>query len=152
PGRMLVPMSEKSHFRMFRTPVPPPDDTPGAEPAALDITGKFVDPDFYFGGPGNAPAAAIAPDQSDVLTRTIHISSAGGAGTGGTSTLKHNGHETGTITNAGTAANVKTALVALDDGFTAADWATSGGALPGTDVVVTMPGGTLEVGTNSLTG
>lgn len=77
---------------------------------------------------------------------------------GGTFTLEFSGGdaagvETGTIAFGASAANVKTAIVALDDGYAAADITTSGGALP-TAVVVTYPAalGTLSVGTNGLTG
>lgn len=149
PGRMLVSMGEDNHFRLFRTPVDPPDNTPGTDPAALDITGKFTSPNYYFGGPSNAPAADVAPDQEDTILRTVTIT---GTPTGGTFTLKHNGLETQTIAFGANAAAVKTALVALDDGFVAADWATTGGPFPSAAVVITMPGGVLEVGTNSLTG
>lgn len=142
PGRMLTPMAANGvdgHRRLFRTPVPPPEVTDGA--AALDITSKFVDPDFYFGGPANEPAADIAPDQDNPTTYSLSITGAPDSGTfsllvtyADDSTL-----ETGTIAYNASAANVKTALVALDDGFTASDWTTSGGALPGSAMVVTPP-------------
>ncbi len=77
---------------------------------------------------------------------------------GGTFTLKFSGGEaagvtTGTIAYGASAANVKTALVGIDDAFTADDFTTTGGALP-TAVVVTYPAvlGSLQLGTNSLTG
>jgi hypothetical protein len=52
-----------------------------------------------------------------------------------------------------TAANVKTALAAMDDSYAAADFTTTGGALPGTPVVITYPAelGTLSV-VSHLTG
>ena len=63
PGRLLVPVGEEPHFTLFRTPVEPPEVSPEGDPEALDILNVFTDPDFYFGGPGNAPAADVAPDQ-----------------------------------------------------------------------------------------
>lgn len=148
-GRLLVPLGSDEHFTLFRTPIEPPAVTPGANPVALDILGKFTDPNFYFGGPGNAPAASVAPSQDTPASKTLTIT---GTPTGGTFTLKFNGKETGTINHNASAANVKTALVALDDGFSASDWSTSGGALPGTAVVIGAPPGLLQVGTNSLSG
>lgn len=61
PGRLLTPLDDDSHYTMFRTPVAPPAITPGACP--LDIATTFVAPNFYFGGPSNAPAADVAPAQ-----------------------------------------------------------------------------------------
>jgi hypothetical protein len=63
PGRLLKPLDRDAHFLLQRTSVAPPPATPGDGPVALDITGKFVAPNYYFGGPSNAPAAPIAPNQ-----------------------------------------------------------------------------------------
>ena len=54
----------------------------------------------------------------------------------------------------GAITSVKSALAAVDDGIQPAAWTTSsGGPLPGTAVVVSVPAGAvLAVGTNSLTG
>ena len=69
PGRLLAPLDDDAHFTLFRTPVPPPPVTEGANPVPLDIADTFVDPDFYFGGPNGAPAAEVAPDQPfDLVT------------------------------------------------------------------------------------
>jgi hypothetical protein len=150
PGRLLTPTNEKSHYYLFRTPVPPPDETDGGNPVALDISGKFVDPDFYFGGPGNAPAADIAPDQTDAFLRTVSIT---GAPTGGDFTLLIGGVETAVIAYNAAHGAVKTAVVAVDDGHDAADWGSSGGPLPGTAVVLTVPAGvSVAPGDNNLTG
>ena len=65
PGRLLTPLGDDAHFTLFRTPVPPPEVTAGAEPLPLEIATKFVAPDFYFGGPNSEPAAEIAPEQSN---------------------------------------------------------------------------------------
>lgn len=148
PGRLLAPVGSEAHFTLFRTPVAPPEATPGADPVALDIAGKFTAPSYYFGGPGNAPAASVAPDQDVPTNRTLSLS---GTPTGGTFTLVFNGKTTGNIAYNATAAAVKTALAALDDGFAASDWSTSGGALPAA-VTIGTPAGTLTVGANALTG
>lgn len=63
PGRLLAPLNEESHYTFFRTPIGPPDSTVDQEPQPLEIASIFTDPDFYFGGPGNAPAVDVAPDQ-----------------------------------------------------------------------------------------
>jgi hypothetical protein len=50
-----------------------------------------------------------------------------------------------------TAAEAKTALVALDDGHDASEWTVTGGPLPGTAITVVPPVGvSLEVGTSTL--
>ncbi|UYL88130.1 major tail protein [Gordonia phage Evaa] len=64
PGRLLQPTSAKEHITMFRTPVAPPEVTPGAQPCPLAIASLFTAPDFYFGGPANEPAADEAPEQA----------------------------------------------------------------------------------------
>lgn len=64
PGRLLTPMGrEKSHYRSFRTGVVPPEVTPGDQPCELAVATIFTDPDFYYGGPGGAVAADVAPAQ-----------------------------------------------------------------------------------------
>ena len=63
PGRLLSPLNDKSHVTLFRTPVAPPEVTKGSEPVKLEVASIFTDPDFYFGGPSNAPAADVAPAQ-----------------------------------------------------------------------------------------
>lgn len=148
-GRLLVPVGGDAHITLFRTPVEPPEATTGGEPQVLDIVNKFVDPDFYFGGPGNAPAADVAPEQDDVQSYTVTIT---GTPTGGDFTLTHNGNETAAIAYNAAASAVKSALVALDDGYTADDWTVTGGALPGTAVVITGPFGTLVADDSGLTG
>lgn len=145
-GRLLTPLGSDSHFTLFRTPVAPPETTSGA--AALDITGKFTAPNYYFGGPANAAAASVAPDQDVPASRSLSIT---GSPTGGTFTLVFNGKTTGNIAYNATAAAVKSALVALDDGFAASAWSTSGGALPSA-VTIGAPSGVLTVGANALTG
>ena len=62
-GRLLAPLNEDSHITLFRTPVAPTEPTKGSEPEALAVASIFTDPDFYFGGPANEAAAAVAPDQ-----------------------------------------------------------------------------------------
>ena len=63
PGRLLEPMASDQHYHLERTPTPPPDATATNDPVPLEIATIFTDPDFYFGGPGGAAAADIAPDQ-----------------------------------------------------------------------------------------
>ncbi|AYD82015.1 major tail protein [Mycobacterium phage Saguaro] len=61
PVRLLQPTSKKEHLTVFRTPLAPPEATDGA--VALATSTIFVDPDFYYGGPADEPAAETAPDQ-----------------------------------------------------------------------------------------
>lgn len=63
PGRLLEPIGEDEHFHLERTPVAPPEPTPGEECCPLAISTIFTAPDYYFGGPAAAPAADVAPDQ-----------------------------------------------------------------------------------------
>lgn len=72
-----------------------------------------------------------------------------GAATGGTFTLTWNGKTTTALAFGATAAVIKTALVALDDGFVAADFTTSGTAPTWS---VTVPGGVLSGDGAALTG
>lgn len=147
-GRLLSPVGTQEHFTLFRTPVAPPEETGGAVP--LDILGKFTGSTYYYGGPSNAPAADVAPDQDSSAGYVVSIT---GAPTAGTFTLKAGDLETADIDYSATAADVKTALAALDDGYAAADWTTSGGALPGTAVTIIPPVNVvIEVGANALTG
>lgn len=80
-----------------------------------------------------------------------------GTATGGTFTLTFSGQTTGPIVFGATAAQVKTALVALSN-IDASDVACTGGPLPGTPVVVTFQGKyedtdvPVMTGTSSLTG
>lgn len=155
PGRLITPMGKGPHVRVFRTAVPPPDVTDGAVALAVDTI--FTDPDFYYGGPSNAPAADVTPaqpaDAGDSVALTIT-----GVPTGGTFSLlitylDTTTEETGTIVFNGTAANVKTALVAPDDGFTASDWTVTGTALPGGTVTIVPPPGVIVTPEdNNLTG
>lgn len=71
-----------------------------------------------------------------------------GSATGGAFTLKVNGKVTGSIAYNATAATIKTAIVAVDDGIAAADVTVTGSATP---FAVTVPG-LLELGTDSTTG
>lgn len=66
PGRLLAPVGDDAHFTMFRTPIAPPPVTPGNKPAKLSTTTLFTGTTYYFGGPANAPAAAVAPEQTDI--------------------------------------------------------------------------------------
>lgn len=150
PGRLLVPVGQKEHITVFRTPVAPPAVTNGA--VALDIATKFTAPNYYFGGPANAPAASVAPVQTDE-TGTAKNLSITGTPTAGTFTLLINGKATSAIAFSATPAAVKTAIGAVDDGVLEAAWTTSGGTLPAGVVNIIPPAGsTVALGTNSLTG
>lgn len=72
-----------------------------------------------------------------------------GAATAGTFTLTWNGKTTSALAYNATAAAIKTALVALDDGYVAADFTTSGTAPTWS---VTVPGGTVTGDGAALTG
>lgn len=72
-----------------------------------------------------------------------------GAATAGTFTLTWNGKTTSALAYNATAAAIKTALVALDDGYVAADFTTSGTAPTWS---VTVPGGTVTGDGTALTG
>lgn len=63
PGRMLTPMNDKSHYRLFRTGVTPPESTPGDGPCELAISSIFTLSSPYFGAPGGIPPVDIAPAQ-----------------------------------------------------------------------------------------
>lgn len=63
PGRLLTPMNDDAHYAFFRTPIAPPEATEDQEAQPLAIASIFTAPDYYFGGPGGAPAADVAPDQ-----------------------------------------------------------------------------------------
>lgn len=71
-----------------------------------------------------------------------------GAASAGTFTLTFRGNTTAGIAYNATASAVKTALVALDDGFTASDWTVTGTG----PWVVTTPGGALTGSGSGLTG
>lgn len=155
PGRLLVPVGQKEHLTVFRTPVAPPEPTNGA--VSLQTSAIFTAPNYYYGGPANAPAADVAPeqaagDQGYLLTIT-------GGPTGGAFTLKaeyadSSTLETATIPYNSNAAAVKAALAALDDGFAAAEWTvTATAALPaGTVTIIPPQGVSVDEGTNTLTG
>lgn len=154
PGRLLTPVGQKEHITMFRTPVAPPEPTEGAR--TLQIATIFTAPDYYFGGPGNAPAADVAPEQD--ATAEGYSLTITGTPTGGDFKLEIEYADTSTeltpvIAFNANAAGVKTGLVFPDDGFDASDWVVSGGTLPGGTVTIIPPEGvTISVGDNDLTG
>lgn len=73
-----------------------------------------------------------------------------GAASAGTFTLTYKGQTTAGIAYNAAAAAVKSALVALDDGYDAADWTVSGSA--GGPYTVTTPGGAITGSGSGLTG
>lgn len=154
PGRLLVPTSKKEHITMFRTPVAPPEVTDGA--VALDISGVFIAPDYYFGGPANAPAADVAPEQP--ATESGGELTITGVPDGGDFTLDvtytdQPDQPTSVLTFDVDAATLEAALVAIDDGYGASDWTVTGTAMPaGVLTIVGPPGVVVTPGTNGLTG
>lgn len=92
---------------------------------------------------------------AETLTKTVTI---GGsvAPTGGSFPLSFSGLGGKTATIAWNSSNsaAKTALVGMDDNFAAADFTVTGGALPGTPLVITYPAelGTLTGAVTGLTG
>lgn len=137
PGRLIEPVGDDQQLIVIRTSVEPPEATPGNECCELDIPGTFTDPDFYFGGPANEPAADIAPDQPVCGSTEVQLITITGTPTGGTFTLTFDGQTTGNIAYNATAAAVKTALDALSN-LEVVDTTTSGGPLPGAAVSVTF--------------
>lgn len=136
PGRLLVPIPEERHRSIFRTMVAPPPITDGCVP--LDISGKFVDPDFYFGGEDDEPPADIAPEQ-DLTTKTLTFTGAGSAGgfelTVGTET-------TSTVVYNPTATQIRDAINALPSVYGAIVTGTGTGPftikVPGIAVPITV--------------
>lgn len=137
-GRLITPVGEDQQLIMLRTPIAPPENTPGTECCPLDIPGTFVDPDFYFGGPAAEPAADIAPAQPPCASETQQVAITG-TPTGGTFTLTFDGETTGTIAYNAIAGAVETALLALPN-LAPGDVTVTGGALPGTPVSVAFSG------------
>jgi hypothetical protein len=152
PGRLLEPMDDDAHFALFRTPVPPPDETPGRQACPLEVASIFVDPNFYFGGPSSAPAADVAPPQPICggVAKTVTIA---GGPTGGTFSLNVGTQETTAIAYNATAAAVKAALEALSN-VAVGEVSVTGGPLPGTALTVTLDPDlpALTAGDNNLTG
>lgn len=150
PGRLLTPIGEDQQLFVQRTSVAPPENTPGTECCPIDISGTFVAPDYYYGGPAGEPAADIAPAQPACFAESQQIAITGSP-TGGTFTLTFDGQTTSTIAYNANSAAVKTALEALSnveaDSITA-----TGGALPGTPVVVIFGGQYAGVNIPQMTG
>lgn len=143
-GRLLTPLNADTHYTFFRTPIAPPDATVGQDPKALSIATIFVNPNYYFGGPSSAPAATIAPAQPATAVTTSQTVTVAilGVPTGGTFTLTFKGKTTTAIALAAANTVVAAALVALDDGFSAADFTVTGSA-GGPYTVVMAQGGPL---------
>lgn len=150
PGRLLTPVGQDQQLIMFRTPVAPPENTPGSECCPIDITGTFVAPNYYFGGPANEPAADIAPAQPACFAEVQQVAITGGP-TGGTFTLTFDGQTTAPIAYNAAASAVVTALNALSN-INPGDVTATGGALPTTPVVVTFGGQYAGVNVPQMTG
>lgn len=150
PGRLLTPVGEDEQLVVLRTPIAPPDSTPGDECCPLDIPGTFTAPDYYFGGPAGEPAADVAPDQPACGAEVQSVAITG-TPTGGTFTLTFDGQTTATIVYNATASAVQTALEALSN-IATGDVVVAGGALPGTAVTVTFQGAYAGVNVPAMTG
>jgi hypothetical protein len=137
-GRLITPIGEDEQLVVLRTPIAPPEVTPGGECCPLDIPGTFTDPDFYFGGPLGEPAADVAPAQAPCGAETQRIAITGSP-TGGTCTLTFDGQTTAGIAYNAAASAVKSALEALSN-VDPGEIDATGGALPGTPVDVTFRG------------
>lgn len=118
-------------------------DVPIDDLAVLPIKATFLD---Y--GTGNVPFSWINEDLFNPAGSPLPKLKLGGA-TGGTFTLKVNGVDTSAISVSGiSATTIKTALVAVDDGISAAQVTVTAN---GSDYDISIPA-VLTVGTNSTTG
>ena len=113
------------------------------------VTISYADTTADLGG-GFDPTPAPSGQQGLPKTTTVTVT---GTPTGGTFKLTYLGEETAAIAYNASAATVKSALVALNDALDAGDFTVTGGALPGTAVVVVARGGgAVTVSTKALTG
>lgn len=130
-----------------------------AEDADAAELGWTVLPDPYFmipsdsgdlipGLEGEWVAGEGWTGMASALTNTFTVSL--GSPSAGTFTLTYRGRTTDPIAYNATAANVKTALVALDDGFTSSDWTVTGSA--GGPYSITTPRGSISGDGSGLTG
>jgi hypothetical protein len=94
--------------------------------------------------------AVVRPDRIGVFSLATAYTVTLGSPSAGTFTLTFGGHTTATIAFLVAASAVKTALVALDDGFDASDWDVTGSN--GGPYTVTTPGGLLTCSGSGLTG
>lgn len=149
-GRLITPVGDDQQLIVLRTPIAPPENTPGTECCPLDIPGTFVDPDFYFGGPAGEPAADVAPAQPPCESEIQQVAITG-TPTGGTFTLTFDGVTSGTIAYNAAAGVVQTALEAMSN-IAPGDVTVTGGALPGTPVLVAFGGAYNGVNVPEMTG
>lgn len=149
-GRLLTPVGADQQLIVQRTPIAPPENTPGSECCPLDIEGVFTAPNYYFGGPAGEPAADIAPDQA-VCGAEVQNVTITGSPTGGTFTLTFDGQTTAGIVYNATPAQVKTALEALSN-INPGDVITAGTNLPTGPVSVTFAGQYAGVNVPQMTG
>jgi hypothetical protein len=148
-GRLLTPVGEDQQLIVLRTPIAPPDVTPGTECCPIDIPGTFVAPNYYFGGPDGEPAADVAPAQPPCGAEVQSVAITGGP-TGGDFTLTFDGQTTAAIAYDATASAVQTALEALSN-IAPGDVVVAGGPLPTTAVTVTFMGAYEGINVPALT-
>lgn len=149
-GRLLTPVGDDQQLLVQRTSIAPPENTPGTECCPLDITGVFVAPDYYFGGPAGEPAADIAPPQAPCGAETQSVAITG-TPTGGTYTLTFDGQTTAPIVYNAAASAVVTALNALSN-VDPGDVTATGGPHPGSPILVTFVGQYEGVNVPQMTG
>lgn len=138
-GRLVTPIGQDQQLVVLRTPIAPPEVTPGAECCPLDIATTFAAPNYYFGGPGGEPAADVAPAQPVCGSSEVQTVTVTGTPTGGTFTLTYEDQTTAGIAFDAVAADVVTALEALSN-IGAGNVTGTGGPLPGAAVVITFAG------------
>jgi hypothetical protein len=149
-GRLITPIGQDEQLVVLRTPIAPPENTPGTEccPLSIDV---FAAPEYYFGGPAGEPAADVAPAQPVCVSSEVQQVAITGTPTGGDFTLTYDGQTTGDIAYNAAAAAVVAALEALSN-IGAGNVTGTGGALPGTPVVITFAGDLAEADIAQMTG
>lgn len=157
PGRLLTPTNDDSQLLMFRTPVPPPDNTPAGIAAPLAISSIFTSTTYYFGGPSAAPAADVAPEQPAGSTFPLAIT---GTPTGGDVQLEITSPNFPQIDyvvipwNSTATAAVAAIIAADEENFNETNVWASGGPLPTSPVSLQFADADVVValGTIALTG
>lgn len=112
------------------------------------VTISYTDTTADFGG-GFDPVPPVSGQVGLPKTTTL---TASGTVSGGTYTLTYLGETTTALAYNASNATIKAALVALNDSLGADDFTLTGGALPGTPVVIVARGGGAITITSSVTG
>lgn len=146
PRRLLTPVTSDQHLINFRTPVPPPDSTPGDECCPLALTTQFASPNFYFGGPSEEPPTAVAPAPRSCPILSNEIQSITFTGS---TTILYDAQATSALSASSTAANVLAALEALSN--IAPGEVTVTGAVAGGPFLVEFVGAKAELDQPTMT-